>query len=93
MKTAKKKPDTSQTIEERTDDDDASVNVTLPSDREIMITRLFDAPRNMVFDCYTKPELLKRWMFPEGWQLVVCDNDARVGSDFRWEWRKTTATK
>ena len=47
----------------------ASVNVTLPSDREIMMTRLFDAPRSVVFDCYTKPELLKRWMFPEGWQL------------------------
>lgn len=65
-----------------------SVNVTLPSDREIMLTRLFDAPRSLVFDCYTKPELLKRWMAPEGWQLVVCDNDAKVGRTFRWEWRK-----
>jgi uncharacterized protein YndB with AHSA1/START domain len=65
-----------------------SVNVTLPSDREIMMTRVFDAPRSMVFDCYTKPELLKRWMAPEGWQLVVCDNDAKVGRSFRWEWRK-----
>jgi uncharacterized protein YndB with AHSA1/START domain len=65
-----------------------SVNVTLPSDRQVMMTRLFDAPRSVVFDCYTKPELLKRWMFPEGWQLVVCENDARIGSDFRWEWRK-----
>jgi uncharacterized protein YndB with AHSA1/START domain len=65
-----------------------SVNVTLPSDREIMLTRLFDAPRSMVFDCYTKPELLKRWMAPEGWQLVVCDNDAKVGRTFRWEWQK-----
>ena len=68
----------------------ASVNVTLPSDREIMLTRLFDAPRSLVFDCYTKPELLKRWMAPEGWQLVVCDNDARVGRTFRWEWRKSS---
>jgi uncharacterized protein YndB with AHSA1/START domain len=65
-----------------------SVNVTLPSDREIMMTRLFDAPRSMVFDCYTKPELLKRWMAPEGWQLVACENDARVGRTFRWEWLK-----
>src|SRR5918992_995101 len=66
----------------------ASVTVTTPSDREIMMTRVFDAPRSMVFDCYTKPELLKRWMFPEGWQLIVCENDARVGRGFRWEWRK-----
>ena len=65
-----------------------SVNVTLPSDREVMMTRLFDAPRSIVFDCYTKPELLKRWMFPEGWQLVVCDNDLKIGGPFRWAWRK-----
>lgn len=66
-----------------------SMNVTLPSDCEIMLTRLFDAPRSLVFDCYTKSDLLKRWMAPEGWQLVVCDNDAKVGRAFRWEWRKT----
>jgi len=65
----------------------ASVTVTTPSECEIMMTRLFDAPRNMVFDCYTKPELLKRWMFPQGWQLTVCDNDVRPGGAFRWEWR------
>jgi len=65
----------------------ASVTVTTPSECEIMMTRLFDAPRNMVFDCYTKPELLKRWMFPQGWQLTVCDNDVRPGGAFRWDWR------
>jgi len=66
----------------------ASVTVTTPSEREIMMTRLFDAPRGMVFDCYTKPHLLKRWMFPDGWQMTVCDNDVRPGGAFRWEWRK-----
>ena len=66
----------------------ASVTVTTPSDREIMMTRLFDAPRGMVFDCYTKPHLLKRWMFPDGWQMTICDNDLRPGGAFRWEWRK-----
>ncbi len=65
----------------------ASVTVTTPSDREIMMTRLFDAPRNLVFDCYTKPALLKRWMFPHGWQMTVCDNDVRPGGAFHWEWR------
>jgi uncharacterized protein YndB with AHSA1/START domain len=66
----------------------ASVTVTTPSEREIMMTRLFEAPRGMVFDCYTKPHLLKRWMFPDGWQMTVCDNDVRPGGAFRWEWRK-----
>ncbi|MBZ0147246.1 MAG: SRPBCC family protein [Pseudorhodoplanes sp.] len=65
----------------------ASVTVTTPSEREIMMTRLFDAPRNMVFDCYTKPALLRRWMFPAGWQMTVCDNDVRAGGAFRWEWQ------
>ena len=68
----------------------ASVTVTTPSEREIMMTRLFDAPRGMVFDCYTKPHLLKRWMFPDGWQMTVCDNDVRPGGAFRVEpddWR------
>lgn len=66
----------------------ATLNVTTPSDREIMMTRVFDAPRRMVFDCYTKPELLKRWLTgPEGWSLAVCDNDLTVGGAFRWVWR------
>jgi uncharacterized protein YndB with AHSA1/START domain len=66
----------------------ANLKVTTPSDREIMMTRIFDAPRSLVFDCYTKPELIKRWLTgPEGWSLVVCDNDLRVGGAFRWVWR------
>jgi uncharacterized protein YndB with AHSA1/START domain len=66
----------------------ASVQVTTPSDREIMLTRVFDAPRSLVFDCYTKPDLLKRWLTgPFGWLLAQCDNDARVGGAFHWVWR------
>jgi uncharacterized protein YndB with AHSA1/START domain len=66
----------------------AKLNVTTPSNREIVMTRLFNAPREIVYDCYTKPELLKRWMHgPDGWSLVVCENDLRVGGTFRWVWR------
>jgi uncharacterized protein YndB with AHSA1/START domain len=66
----------------------ANLEVTTPSDREIMLRRAFDAPRSLVFDCYTKPELLKRWLTgPDGWSLAVCDNDLRVGGAFRWVWR------
>jgi len=66
----------------------ASVTVTTPSDREIMLTRMFDAPRSLVFDCYTKPKLLKRWLTgPDGWALASCDNDVRPGGAFHWVWR------
>ena len=66
----------------------ATLKVTTPSDREIMMTRVLNAPRALVFDCYTRPELLKRWLNgPDGWQLAVCDNDLRVGGAYRWLWR------
>jgi uncharacterized protein YndB with AHSA1/START domain len=60
-------------------------------DCEIVITRVFDAPREMVFDAHTKPELLKRWMTGSpGWSLVVCEIDLRVGGAFRYVWRGPT---
>jgi uncharacterized protein YndB with AHSA1/START domain len=65
----------------------ATVNVTTPSEREIVMTRLFDAPRDLVYDCYTKAELLKRWMQPEGWTFTQCDNNLRAGGAFHWRWR------
>jgi uncharacterized protein YndB with AHSA1/START domain len=65
----------------------AKVNVTTPSDREIVMTRLFDAPLDLVYDCYTKVDLLKRWMLPDGWTFVACDNDLTIGGAFHWQWR------
>ena len=61
-----------------------TLNVTTPTDREIVLTRTFDAPRRLVFDAFTKPLLLKRWFGPRGWSLVVCEVDLRVGSGFRF---------
>jgi uncharacterized protein YndB with AHSA1/START domain len=64
------------------------VNVTTPSDREIVITRLFNAPRAMVWEAMSKPELLKRWLSgPPGWSWVTLDDDPRAGGTFRWVWR------
>ena len=60
------------------------LKVTTPSDREIAITRVFDAPRSRVFDAYTKPELIKRWMGPRGWSLVVADIDLKEGGAYRF---------
>jgi uncharacterized protein YndB with AHSA1/START domain len=63
----------------------ATLQVSTPTDREIALTRVFDAPRRMVFDCLTKPELLKRWgLGPAGWSLVECDIDLRVGGTWRF---------
>jgi len=61
-----------------------TMTVTTPNDREIEITRGFDAPRSLVFDAFTKPELLKRWGGgPPGWSMVVCEVDLRVGGAWR----------
>jgi len=63
------------------------------SDREIQITRVFNAPRTLVFDAHTKPELLKRWLFgPPGWVFDVCEIDLRVGGAYRYVWRKPPDT-
>jgi uncharacterized protein YndB with AHSA1/START domain len=70
-----------------------SLIVTTPSDREIALARVFDAPRHLVFDAYTKPELLKRWFGPAGWTLVVCEIDLRVGGSYRYVMRKDTGVE
>src|SRR6266850_1197896 len=64
-----------------------TLKVTTPSDREIVLTRVFDAPRRLVFDAFSKPELLKRWFGPRGWSLVVCEVDMKVGGGFRFVMR------
>jgi uncharacterized protein YndB with AHSA1/START domain len=65
-----------------------TLKVTTPTDREIVMTRVFNAPRRLVFDALTKPELLKRWLFgPPGWSLVECEMPSRVGDAYRYLWR------
>jgi uncharacterized protein YndB with AHSA1/START domain len=61
-----------------------SLKVTTPAEREIVLTRVFDAPRGLVFDAFTKPELLKRWFGPRGWSMVACEVDLKVGGTFRF---------
>jgi uncharacterized protein YndB with AHSA1/START domain len=66
----------------------AKLQITTPSDREIAMTRVFDAPRSMVFDAWTKPELIRRWLGVfGGWKFVVCEVDLRVGGKYRYVWR------
>lgn len=66
-----------------------SFRVLTPSDREIEISRDFQAPSQLVFDAFTKPELVRRWLLgPEGWTMPVCEIDLRVGGRYRYIWRK-----
>lgn len=65
-----------------------SLVITTPTDREIVITRSFDAPRTLVWNAMTKPEYIRQWLFgPPGWEMTVCEDDQRVGGKFRWQWR------
>src|SRR5260370_7021727 len=66
-----------------------TLQVTTPTDREIVMTREFNAPRRLVFDAFSKLELLKRWFGPHGWSLEVCEADFRVGAGFRFILRAT----
>ena len=62
--------------------------VSLPSDTEVRVTRVFDAPASPVWRAYTEPALMQRWLLgPPGWSMPVCEMDVRVGGKFRWRWR------
>jgi len=68
--------------------------VTTPSDREIAMTRVFNAPRNLVFDAWTRPDLVRRWLLgPPGWTMPVCEIDLRVGGTYRFEWLGQDGTR
>ncbi len=61
--------------------------ITTPSDGEIAMTRTFNAPRHLVFDAYTTPELVKRWLGPRTWTMVECTIDLTVGGSYRYVWQ------
>jgi uncharacterized protein YndB with AHSA1/START domain len=68
--------------------DARKLQIATPTEREIVMTRGFEAPRRLIFDAHTKPELLKRWLFgPDGWSLAVCEMDLRPGGKYRYVWR------
>ena len=63
--------------------------MSLPGDREIQVTRHFGAPRQLVFDAFTKPDLVKRWLLgPPGWTMPVCEIDLKPGGRYRYVWSK-----
>src|ERR1700675_3269893 len=65
----------------------SSLTVMTPTDRELVLTRVFDAPRALVFEAYTSPEHLPHWMLgPPGWTMPVCEIDLRVGGTWHCAW-------
>jgi uncharacterized protein YndB with AHSA1/START domain len=73
---------------------DGSFDVMAQGDREIVITRAFDAPQSLVFDAWTKPELVERWLgVRAGWTFEVCEIDLRVGGSYRYVWRSPGGTE
>ena len=65
-----------------------TVEVAKPSEREVVVARTFDAPRTLVFEAFTTPELVKRWLYgPDEWPMVACEIDFSVGGAYRYVWR------
>jgi uncharacterized protein YndB with AHSA1/START domain len=65
------------------------LKITTPSERELAMTRVFAAPSRAVFEAWTRPELLKRWLLgPPGWTMAVCNVDLKVGGAYRFVWRR-----
>src|SRR5689334_10504385 len=59
------------------------LSITTPGERDIVVTREFDAPRDLVFLCYSKPELMRRWYGMPDWTTTECEIDFRVGGKYR----------
>jgi uncharacterized protein YndB with AHSA1/START domain len=71
--------------------DRRTLQVTTPSDLEVTLTRAFHAPRALVFDALTRPEMIRQWLGIHGtWQWMVCEVDLRVGGAYRYQWRNAT---
>src|ERR1043166_2403370 len=71
-----------------------TLKVTTPSDREIVVTRIVAAPRHLVFEAWTNPAYVPRWMLgPPGWTMPVCEIDLRPGGAWHFVWRQSDGTE
>ena len=70
-----------------------SFKVSTPSEHEIQVSCDFHAPRQLVFDAFTQPELVSRWLLgPPGWTMPVCEIDLRIGGAYRYESKEARDT-
>lgn len=66
--------------------------VSTPSDREVLVKRSFDAPVDLVWQAYTDPALMRRWLTAmPGWSMPVCEMATHVGGKYRWRWRENAS--
>jgi uncharacterized protein YndB with AHSA1/START domain len=65
------------------------LTLTVPSDREIVLARVFDAPRRLVWEAYTKPEHVPHWYGLRGSVMPVCEIDLRPGGAWRYVVRES----
>ena len=71
-----------------------ALKVSQTADREIVMMRVFDAPRRLVFEAWTDPAHLPRWMLgPEDWTMPVCEVDLRPGGAWHFVWRRSDGTR
>jgi uncharacterized protein YndB with AHSA1/START domain len=66
----------------------SSLQISTPTDREVVLTRVFNAPRDLVFRALSQPDLLKRWCGPTDWTMAVCEVDFQVGGKWRFVMRR-----
>lgn len=67
---------------------------TTPNDLEVVATRVFDAPRQLVWDAFTSPEHVPHWMTgPDGWTMPVCEIDLRPGGAWHFVWRRENGSE
>ena len=72
----------------------AMLRVEARGEREIVMTREFDAPRHLVYEALTTPALIRRWLGAlEGWSMTVCEVDLRVGGSYRYLWHGPGGTQ
>jgi uncharacterized protein YndB with AHSA1/START domain len=68
-----------------------TLKLAASGDLDLVMTRAFDAPPDLVFDAFTKPDLVRRWLLgPRGWSMPVCEVDLKVGGRYRYVWRRDT---
>jgi uncharacterized protein YndB with AHSA1/START domain len=71
-----------------------TLQLTTPTDREVVMTRVVDAPRKLVWEAWTTPRYVQRWMLgPEGWSMPVCEMDLRPGGKWHMVWRRANGNE
>jgi uncharacterized protein YndB with AHSA1/START domain len=67
---------------------------SIASDTQVKFVRVVNAPRHLVWEAYTRPEHLQKWLLgPEGWTMPICEMDQRAGGKWRYGWRKADGTE